>query len=84
MFFVLIICFSQFGTEKNFINSFSNFLKVVQNHRKREKTKKNHFFPYPRGYPQDPDPHEDFCPDPDPHKNADPKPWSRQVLKLGA
>ena len=27
------------------------------------------FFPFTPGYPQDPGPHEDFCPDPDP------KPW---------
>ena len=55
---------------------FRRLASVVKNHLKREKnSKKNHFFPLPPapspGYPQDPDPHEDFCPDPDP----DPQPW---------
>ena len=49
---------------------------VVKNHLKREKNskKKNSFFPLPPapspGYPQDPDPHEDFCPEPDPPKKC--------------
>ena len=36
----------------------------------KKKLKKNHFFPFTPGHPQDPDPdpHEDICPDPDPRK----------------
>ena len=49
-FFVLMIRFRQFGAEKFFINSFSIFFKVVQNHLKR---KKNHFFPLPLPSPSD-------------------------------
>ena len=45
-FFVLFIRFRQFRAEKNFINSFW-FFYVVQNHLKRKKNNKNHFFPLP-------------------------------------
>ena len=37
--------FQSIWSRKNFINSFSNFFRIVQNHLKREKTQKS-FFPF--------------------------------------
>ena len=50
-FFVFIKRFRQFGAEKNFINSFSNFLKSCSESTEtwKKTQQKNHFFSLPRG-----------------------------------